>query len=153
MKSEDIPVCFQTKEQIEALLCKQLNVDRVTIISGLELDAPLISSPHELSAELLNVDKQSEPQGVSMYEKCNRVKSQLKTALGFREALLCWEQWNTIHKEWLPFVVCFPNAIVDIHEISYVIAVVLFTNTCRLYRYPLNAVAGGNFRFAQMVES
>lgn len=151
--ADEKPIWLAPKDEIEEWLRKRWGVKTVKILSGLDKDVPTISSPKELSPDLVNVHKEGDDAYVLVEEKRRRALEDARTHLGLREALLCHAKWQDIHKEWHAYWVYFAETLVEVDGGQRVVCLNPNAGGCGLHCYWLGSKSSGNSRFARLGES
>ncbi len=150
--ADEKPIWLGTKEEIEAWLKKLWSSKTVTIISGLDSDAPTISSPKELDPTLVNVHKDGDSTYVLVEEKQGRAHKD-GIHLGLREALLSYVKRKEIHEEWYPYWVYFSDAVVEVDGDRCLVYLNPHAHGCRLNAYRFVYESDDSERFARLRES
>lgn len=147
---DETPIYLAPRAEIEEWLRQRWDAKTVKIVSGLESDKPMISSPKELDLTLVNIHKEGDPASIPIEEKRCRALEDAHTHLGLRTAILCYLEHQDIHKEWHPYWAYFSNAIVELDGRLYVVCLDPSAEGCVLACRWLGSKSDDDIRFARL---
>lgn len=117
----------------------------IKIISGLE--AIRISSPQDFLAETLNVHRPDDANAWLLLEEKLTRAVEAKSDFGWREFILCRENWQKIHPSWWSHWQYFAMAIVEIDGVRRVAKLRSNGRGCDVYFIPVGLKSNGYGRF------